>query len=86
MLKQLPSDILLHHIFPKMELPQILALTDLELTLVPHTKKYLVEWAKKLGMKDVVDHREFLEALRIKMDVVDECYSKITNSSLSKSF
>jgi hypothetical protein len=77
MLKEIPCDIYVHHIFPNLELPQILHLTNIHLDLVPYTKKYLIDWGRRIGM-NINDHKQFMNHLRIKKDI-NICYEQMSD-------
>jgi hypothetical protein len=76
MLKLLPAEIYQHHIFPRLELPEILYLTDLNPSIAKHTKNYLLDWGLSLGMKDISDYRHFLDRLKMKKDL-NKSYDQI---------
>lgn len=62
---ELPQDLYVHHLFPKLNLSKVIEITEMNPKLLDKTKEHIVKVGKWIGMKDVNDPKQVLSNMQI---------------------
>jgi hypothetical protein len=68
---ELPQDIIVNHLFPRLPLSRVIEITEANPILLPKTKEHILDIGRSIGIRDAKEAKEVLSKLEMKKKVYD---------------